>query len=232
MRLLVVAAIVGFAVLVFDYRAKAGIEISLTGFVLALRELIEPIGAFGPFAFIAVLALRPLVLFPSWVLFMGGGMVFGVVPGIAYGLAGALLGAVFGFALARYLGRRFVEWWIGPRLSSFVDGRWGVRLVLVLSAVPLVPISLINFGAGLSPMRLAPFFTASAAGLLPRVAAYTTLGEALLSPHSPVFWTSIAALVLLAAIPIGIRLARSRRVSPSRTEEASSREAGSPPRTP
>jgi uncharacterized membrane protein YdjX (TVP38/TMEM64 family) len=210
MRLLVVATLVAFALVVWNYRERAGIEMSLRGFVEALRALIEPIGPLGPIAFMAVLALRPLVLFPSWVLFMGGGMVFGVLPGIAYGLLGALFGAVLGFALARYLGRRFVEWWIGPRLSAFVDGRWGVRLVFVLSAVPLVPISIINFGAGLSAMRLPQFVAASAAGLLPRVAAYATLGEALLSPQSPIFWASIAALALLAAIPIALRVARAR----------------------
>lgn len=240
-RLLVVAGLVAFAVAVWNYRERAGIEMSLRGFVEALRELIEPIGPLGPLAFIVVLALRPLVLFPSWVLFMGGGMVFGVGPAIAYGLAGALLGAVLGFALARYLGRRFVDWWIGPRLAFFLDGRWGVRLVFVLSAVPLVPISIINFGAGLSPMRLAPFFAASAAGLLPRVAAYSTLGEALLSPHSPVFWASIAALVLLAAIPIALRVRsalatrRARAaapISPSPSGEASTRASGSRPASP
>jgi len=237
LRLLVVALLVAFGAIVWKFRERAGIEMSLVGFVEALRGLIEPIGPLGPLAFVAVLALRPLVLFPSWVLFMGGGMVFGVVPAIAYGLAGALVGAVLGFLLARYLGRRFVEWWIGPRLVGFVEGSWGPRVVFVLSAVPLVPISIINFGAGLSPMRLPPFFIASAAGLLPRVAAYSTLGEALLSPHSPIFWASIAALVLLAAMPLALRFARSRRaraaaaaaISPSREASAPGRASDSRP---
>ncbi len=210
LRLLVVAVIAALAVVVWNERERAGIEVSLTGFVEALRRVVEPLGALGPAAFVAVLALRPIVLFPSWVLFMGGGMVFGIGAGIVFGLLGALLGAVLGFVLARYLGRDLVVWWMGPRFAAFLDGRWGPRLVFVLSAVPLVPISAINFGAGLSPLPLRRFMAASALGLLPRVAAYTTLGDSLLKPASPVFWASIAALALLTLAPLAARIARGR----------------------
>ena len=65
----------------------------------------------------------------------------------------------------------------GPRLAALREaiGRRGFLAVLYARIVPGVPYSLVNYAAGLAPIRLATFAAATALGAAPRAFAYTAL---------------------------------------------------------
>jgi uncharacterized membrane protein YdjX (TVP38/TMEM64 family) len=186
---------------------------------VALREMIARWGVLGPLVFTGMFALRPFVFFPSTLLFLAGGLAFGVGWGTLYAATGATLGAVVGFLIARLFGRDFVCGQLGNHLSAVEANRWGAGLVCVLNLIPVFPVTLINYGAGLSGMSLLPFTIAVALGITPRAFAYSFFGHSLLHIGSRQFIVALGLLAALVVIPLSIRyrLSRTRRAVASET---------------
>ena len=170
-----------------------------------VREVVLAWGALAPLAYIALVALRPLVFFPSWLLFVTAGIVFGPVLGTLYGVTGAVIAASFTFLLARRLGREFVQARLPARLQRFQDAELGAGLVFFFNLVPIVPVTAINYGAGLSRVPFPHYALAVVGGLTPRAFAYTYFGDALLDPTAKQLLIAVAGLALLVLIPMLFR---------------------------
>ncbi len=171
----------------------------------SVRDAVRAWGVFGPVVFTAAFVVRPFVFFPSTLLFLAGGLAFGVTRGTIYAALGGTLGAVVGFAIARTLGRDFVQMQLGDMRDVLRHDRWSAGLVFLLNIVPIVPMTLINYGAGLSGMAVLPFTVAVAAGLTPRALAYSFFGNSLLNMHSRMFLLALAILTALVVVPLSIR---------------------------
>jgi uncharacterized membrane protein YdjX (TVP38/TMEM64 family) len=178
-----------------------------------VRDAIRSWGSLAPVIFIGAFVLRPLIFFPSTLLFLAGGLAFGVGWGTAYAAVGGTLGAVIGFGIARVLGRDFVHENLGDLPPGVQQGPWGAGLVFLLNLVPIVPITAINYGAGLSGMDVLPFTLAVVAGLTPRAFAYSFFGHALLHLRSAEFAVAVALLLALLVAPWWFRRRLARRVS-------------------
>ncbi len=183
------------------WRARQGVHFTPE----ALRDWVRSYGVWAPVVFTSVFVLRPLVFFPSTLLFLAGGLAFGVGWGTLYAAVGGTAGAILGFAIARALGRDFVEVWIGVRMPEERHSQWGAGLVLLLNLIPVVPMTAINYGAGLSGMRLLPFTVAVIGGLTPRAFAYSYFGHSLLQIGSVEFRVALVLLAALIVIPLLLR---------------------------
>jgi uncharacterized membrane protein YdjX (TVP38/TMEM64 family) len=201
--LVLLAVTSAFAVL----RASAGVPLTPE----AVRDAIRSWGPLAPLVFTAAFVLRPFIFFPSTLLFLAGGLAFGVAHGTLYAATGGTAGAVIGFSLARALGREFVCEQLGDRLPDLPRGWWGAGLVMLLNLIPIVPITAINYGAGLSEMPLAPFTLAVVAGLTPRAFAYSFFGDSLLDIGSKEFVLALGLLLALLVIPLIVRRQVSKR---------------------
>ena len=179
----------------------------------AVRDAIRSWGPAAPLIFIGAFVIRPFVFFPSTLLFLAGGVAFGVVWGTLYAVVGGTVGSVVGFLLARALGYDFVRAQLGDRLTEFQHSGWGMGVVFLLNLIPVVPITAINYGAGLSGLELLPFAEAVAAGLTPRAFAYSMFGNSLLNPGWNEFLISVALLAALLVIPLYLRRHLSKRAS-------------------
>ncbi len=168
-------------------------------------------GHLGPLVFTGAFALRPFIFFPSTLLFLAGGLAFGVGWGTTYAAVGGTLGAVLGFTIARTLGHDFVRAQLGDRLSEVKTDRWGAGVVLLLNLIPVVPMTMINYGAGLSGMGLLPFIIAVVCGITPRAFAYSFFGNALLDIGSAQFVVGLALLAALVLIPLLVRYGLRKR---------------------
>ena len=200
--LIVVALTAAFGIV----RAGGRVPLSPEG----VRQLIAPWGALGPVVFTGMFALRPFVFFPSTLLFLAGGLAFGVIWGTLYAAVGATIGGVIGFSIARALGHDFVRAQLGNHLAEVQANRWGAGLVFVLHLVPVVPITMINYGAGLSGMGLLPFTLAVVAGITPRAFAYSFFGHSLLNIGSKQFIVALVLLAALIVIPLSVRYRMNR----------------------
>jgi uncharacterized membrane protein YdjX (TVP38/TMEM64 family) len=184
--------------------------LALSGSISAdrVRDWVDGYGAAGPLVFIAVSASLTVVLFPGPVLAAASGLLFGTALGTPVSIASATLGATLAFCLSRWWAHDAVVALAGPRLDGLRTwiGRRGFLTVLYARIVPGVPYTLVNYAAGLAPIRLRAFAAATAIGVAPRAFAYTALGGSLGNLDSP---EALAAVVVLVAMALGgVALAR------------------------
>jgi uncharacterized membrane protein YdjX (TVP38/TMEM64 family) len=199
-RLLLLAAILASAFLV----------VALSGSLSAdrVRDWMDDRGAWGPVLFIPISACLTVVLFPGPLLAGAAGLLFGTALGTPVAICSATLGASLAFLIARTVGHDAVETLQGPRLRALREwvGRRGFVSVFYARIAPGIPYSLVNYAAGLSPVRFAPFVAATAIGCSPRAFAYAALGGSFGDFGSPE--TVIAICVLVGMALAGLWLAR------------------------
>ncbi len=200
--------------------------------VAVLRDRVAATGPWAPLLYIAGYALGTVLLVPGVLLTAAAGALFGVVGGSVVVLVGATTGAVASFLLGRLLGRPAVERLVGGRLHRLDRflARRGLVAVIGLRLVPLVPFALLNYGSGVTAVRLRDYTLGSAIGMTPGIVAYTAVGGSLTDPTSPQF---LAAVVGLAALTLaGAAAARRARRRDSRPVPAAEGTTGSALRPP
>jgi uncharacterized membrane protein YdjX (TVP38/TMEM64 family) len=198
-RLATLAAVLLAAVLLLALSGSLSVD--------RVRGWADGYGAAGPLVFIALSASLTVVFFPGPLLAGASGLLFGTAVGTPVSLVAATLGASLAFCLGRWWAHDAVEEIAGPRtraLRAWV-GRKGFLAVLYARIAPGMPYNVVNYAAGLTPVRLATFAAATAIGAAPRAFAYTALGGQLGSFSS--WQTVVAASVLAAMAVIGVGLA-------------------------
>lgn len=190
--------------------AAAFAVVALSGGLSAdrVRDRLDGFGVAGPLVFVAVSALLTVCLFPGPLLAGASGLLFGTALGFPVSLTSAVLGASLAFTVSRHAGRDAVERLQGPRLAALRElvGRRGFLSVLYARIAPGIPYSLVNYAAGLTPIRLPVFAAATALGAAPRAFAYTALGGSFGDFGSPETVIAVAVLVVMAVA--GLLLAR------------------------
>src|SRR5262245_51382223 len=164
----------------------------------SIRPYVAALGIRAPLIFIALVAFRQFLLLPSVIVLTAGGLAFGAALGGALGGLGILLSACFGFLTARFMGRDWVQRYLGAKLAEFEQrmDRAGLALVGLMTAHPMGVMTPFHWGAGLTRIRLLPFVAVIAATALVRSFAYAFFGAALLEPGDRVY----LAMALLAAV--------------------------------
>ena len=193
-----------------------------TGFSAGgVREWVDGFGPAAPLVFIVVSASLTCALFPGPILAASSGLLFGTALGFPVSVAAATLGASCAFLIARRVGLDAVEQLAGPRVQRVRAwiGRRGFVAVLYARIIPGMPFAVVNYAAGLTPLRLPVFAAATAIGAAPRAFAYTALGGSFGNWRSPE--TLIAVVVLVVMAVAGLVLLR-REVRPPGSAAGSS----------
>jgi uncharacterized membrane protein YdjX (TVP38/TMEM64 family) len=186
-----------------------------------VRDWVDGFGTAAPLVFIVVSAALTCALFPGPVLAAASGLLFGTWLGFPVSLTSATLGACCAFLISRRVGLGAVEQLAGPRVQRARGwiGRRGFLSVLYARIIPGMPFTLVNYAAGLTPLRLPVFAGATAIGAAPRAFAYTALGGSFGDWRSPE--TIVAAVVLAMMALVGLVLLR-REVRPPGSAAGSS----------
>ena len=186
-----------------------------------VRGWVDGYGAAGPLIFILVSASLTVALFPGPLLAGASGLLFGTALGTPISIISATLGATMAFCISRWLAHDAVEEMAGPRLQrirAWIGDR-GFLSVLYARLAPGLPYTLVNYAAGLTPIRLTSFVLATAIGCAPRAFAYTALGGSLDDLTQPEAIIAFALLILMALL--GLVLGRRHlRTEPSSTRPA------------
>ncbi|MGI8802440.1 MAG: TVP38/TMEM64 family protein [Solirubrobacteraceae bacterium] len=167
--------------------------------------------------FVALYAGLTAACFPGPVLAGASGLLFGTLEGTLLSLTGAVLGAVISFTLSRYVAGDLVARTGGPRLRRLAAwvGRRGFRSVLYARIIPGAPYSVVNYAAGLAPLRLRDFAAATAVGAAPRTFAYTALGGSLHDLTSPAALIAVGVIVAMAVLGLALGMReRARAAAP------------------
>jgi len=168
------AAVIGWVL----YQRSTGL-----GTVGALQAFIDSTrGAWWALlAFIAVYAIRPLVLFPATIMTIAGGLLFGPVVGVVASVLGANASAMFAYWVARSLGFEPAD---DPEAAGLMK-RWSTRMrkesfvTVMLMRFAFLPYDLVNYAAGLLRIRPLAFLAATAIGSLPGTVSFTLAGASI-----------------------------------------------------
>lgn len=203
-KLLAIVLLALLVVALFRFTALDASQFTPTN----IKQFILGFGALAPIIFIALYAARAVILvIPVGVMSLGGGLAFGKWWGTLLILLGATLGSCLSFLAARYFGRGFIEslgWLHKGRIKQFDDkaAENGFRLILFMRLVPLFQYDAVNFGGGLSKIRLRDFALASFIGMIPGGFINALLGSSLEDVVSVQFFAALGAFILLALAPL------------------------------
>lgn len=196
-RLVLLLLIAGF-VGAHWLRVESGFEFTTD----ELRSRFTALGTIAPLFYILALTLRPLLLIPSPVLFVVGGLLFGTVGGVLWGTLGGTLSALLVYTVARVLGREAIERRLRGSLAkadAYLERR-GMLWLIGATALPVTPFNLIHCAMGLSGIGPIPFLLGTSLGLVPRCALFSFFGASLLEGGSRIILASaLVVIVLLAA---------------------------------
>jgi len=182
------------------------------------RDLLTEVGEsnWGFVAFVAAYALTVVLLLPGTLGTVTAGAVFGFPVGAAAALAGATIGSTCAFIISRAMGRDGAQSLFGSRLSNIDDfiGRNDFTSILVLRLMPIVPFNLLNYGSGLTSVRLSRYVLASVIGMAPATLLATGLGAQADNPTGITFLVLLGTLlVVLVGSSLWARRIRDRAVS-------------------
>jgi len=145
----------------------------------SLEDTIHAWGAWGAALSIALMVMHSFVPFPAEFLAIANGMLYGPLLGTAITWSGAMLGAVLAFALARWLGRPFVEVIVARCRWQTLDD-WtaseGAYVLLASRLIPVIAFNLINYAAGLSRVSWWTFLWTTGLGILPLTILMVAMG--------------------------------------------------------
>jgi uncharacterized membrane protein YdjX (TVP38/TMEM64 family) len=205
-RFLVVAGIAAFAVL---FRV-----LPVTAWLEQASLLYERYPVAVPAAYVGVVTVATVALFPGWISMMLAGLVFGLLPGVPLALLGITAGAFGGFLAGRSLGRSWVERRMGDSLKlQALDEAVSTQsfyIVCLTRFVIVLPFNVLNYAFGLTRVTATTYVAATGLGMLPAVLLYVYLGTladdfgAILAgdvrPASGTYWIAAVAIVAIAAV--------------------------------
>lgn len=166
-----------------------------------IRDLLTDVGEsrWGAAAFIIAYAISVVILLPGTIGTLAAGAVFGFPFGGFVALAGASLGATGAFIVSRLLGRDGAQQLFGSRLTGIDEwiGRNDFLSMLVLRLMPVIPFNLLNYGSGLTSVRLSRYVVASVIGMAPATFLGVALADQADDPSGGAFLILLALFVLM-----------------------------------
>lgn len=163
---------------------------------------IESAGVWAPLMAVLAMVIVSFLPLPAETVAIANGMVFGRAYGFLLTWIGAMIAALLAFLLARWLGRpiiyRFVPNKTLARFETAAERR-GAPFLLLVRMIPLIPYTIVNYGSGLSPVRLKTYLWTSALGMIPPIFIFVSIGAMVLE-RPWLGWLSLAGVFALFAL--------------------------------
>jgi uncharacterized membrane protein YdjX (TVP38/TMEM64 family) len=148
-----------------------------------LRQLVARMqsSALGPLLFILVYALQPLIFFPSWLLSIAAGYVYGPTRGFAYLLVAGNLAALVAYGTGYFFGDGVVN----QSASQNRLHRYAARLrahsfeTILFMRLLFLPFDALSYLAGFLHLRLPGFLLATLLGSIPGTLAFALFGASI-----------------------------------------------------
>ncbi|CAG0952563.1 hypothetical protein MYXO_00289 [Myxococcaceae bacterium] len=198
------AALVVLALLMMGaHWAKGSFGVEWTA--ASLRDLVERAGIWGPVVFVALLSIRPVLVIPSQLLMIAGGICFGGFAGALYAAFGITIGGILAYGVTRWIGRDLVleRMPAGVRSALEGGGRFAtLGVIFAGSAYPIGPILWLCIGAALAGVTLVPFTLVLFSGGFIRAALYAYFGSSLVDAELHEILLGSLAIGAVALLPL------------------------------
>jgi len=140
----------------------------------------------GPLIYIVLYAIRPLILFPSTIITLAGGFVFGPFLGVFYTIIASNISSTIAFFVGQYFGEGLFK-------DDGSDGllqRYARRMrensfetVMIMRFI-FLPYDAVSYLAGFLRIKYLPFILATALGSIPGTIAFVGFGASIESLDS------------------------------------------------
>ena len=145
-----------------------------------VRAFTQGQGAFGVLVFGLVYWISVVLMVPAGPLTLAAGAAFGTAGGFAVVSVASTLGALTAFLIARYLLRERVRGWL-ERWPAFANvdraiEHDGWKVVALARLSPVVPYTMLNYGLGVTSVRLVPYVLTSWLAMMPGTLLYVAAG--------------------------------------------------------
>jgi len=138
-------------------------------------------GFWGPLIYILLYTFRPLILFPSTVLTLAGGFVFGPYLGVLYTIIASNFSSTVAFFVGRYFGKDMLK----DDGSEGLIQRYARRMrsnsfetVMIMRFI-FLPYDAVSYLAGFLRIKYWPFILATALGSIPGTIAFVGFGASI-----------------------------------------------------
>ncbi len=170
-----------------------------------IRAIVEESFVKGALLYIGTFVAIKFTFSPMTPMTVLGGYVFGGLWGATLGTIAITLSSVLMFVLARLLGENFVRQTIdtkSTRLSRYNDliERHGFVTVIFFRIIPIAPLAVVNFGLGITKVKLRDFVLGTILGTMPGNLLLAFIGDNADRVRSPQF----IVLVIIYLLFLGI----------------------------
>ncbi len=184
-----------------------------------IEGVVAQIRAWGPWAAlgsIVLMVVHSFLPFPSEIITLANGMVFGPLWGSVITWVGAMLGAISTFGLVRLLGRPFVYRILSEsqlqRLSDWSSRQGGIAL-LIGRLMPVVAFNLLNYAAAMTHISWWTYIWATGLGILPMTILLNVFGASILTMTAFNWvWLFLGLIVALGWVLVRKRLKNTGRL--------------------
>ena len=138
-------------------------------------------GIWGPLIYILLYAVRPLILFPSTLLTIAGGFVFGPVLGVVYTVLASNISSTVAFFVGRYFGSDLLQ----DDGSDNLVQRYARRMrmnsfeTVIIMRFIFLPYDAVSYLAGFLRINYWAFILATALGSIPGTIAFIGFGSSI-----------------------------------------------------
>lgn len=176
-------------------------------------------GLWGEGLFVLVGLVAVALGLPRQAVSFGAGYAFGLVQGTGLALLATLIGSVLSFYYARFIGREALTRRFPDRIrriDAFLAGN-ELTMAIILRLSPVSNNLVANVAAGVSGVRVVPFFLGSLVGYLPQTVVFALAGAGF-ELDKMLTWT-LSALLFVASTVLGVWLWRRTRAAKGLPDE-------------
>jgi len=138
-------------------------------------------GLWGVIIYIVLYAIRPLILFPSTILTLAGGFVFGPFLGVLYTIIASNISSTIAFYVGQFFGKGLLR----DDGSDGLVQRYARRLrensfetVMIMRFI-FLPYDFVSYLSGFLKIKFIPFILATALGSIPGTIAFVGFGASI-----------------------------------------------------
>jgi uncharacterized membrane protein YdjX (TVP38/TMEM64 family) len=211
----------GRTALIVLFLVVGGLALAGTGLLPRPDEFREDVDSWGAWGIVAVVSLavgHAVIAFPSEILNIAAGYAYGFWLALPVLMVAWTASCLLAYWLARRFGDRLANRVVQPEALERLR-EWAVDapvpVLLAVRAIPIVPINLVSYAAGLARMPLGRFTWTTVVGLTPQFALPIYAGSQArdVALTDPTIWGSGLAWVAL----IGVGWWAYQRLAPSGT---------------
>lgn len=192
----------------------------------SFKAWVQGQGALGYVLYALVYMVCCVFLIPALALTLGAGAIFGVLAGSLVNLVGATLGATLAFLLARGALRQRIEritsGHVKFRALDRAITQEGTKLMWLVRLSGFPPFTWVNYGFGLTGVRLAPYMLTTFFGIIPGTVLFTSAGAAGAAALTGSGNRALLILTAVGAVLVSVFIARlaSKAIKKAGLEEA------------